>query len=176
LEIGRVRLGGTGAIGPFGTFTAEGGVGIFAPQNDSTSVKPSFLLTWSQLFNVFSVSATYQQDYQTNFQQLTDTGVTFTRSAGLVLATTGLLIQNVTATLTAQWVENNFKQTILSSGVTAGTVDRTWNIGAEIRYFILRPLSLVLGYTAVIRTSTDPTAEFLENRVHFGLTYQYQIL
>ena len=175
LMTGRVRLGGTGSIGPNGTFVAEGGAGVFAPQNDSTEVHPSFLLTWSQSFNVFSVSVTYLQDIQENFQALSGTGVTFTKSAGIALATTELLSRNFTASLTGQWVENNFKQTVPTAGVTAGTVDRTWNIGAEIRYFILRPLSFVIGYTATIRTSTDPTVGFLENRVHFGLTYQYQI-
>jgi hypothetical protein len=173
---GSARLGGTGAIGPFGTFVAEAGASIFAQQNASTSVRPSILFTWSQLFNVFSVSATYLEDYQENFQQITNTGVSFTRSASLVLATTGLLFRDLTAMLTGQWVENKFQQSTLgSTGVTAGTVDRTWNIGAEVRYLILRGLSLTVGYTATIRNSTEPTAGFLENRVHFGLTYQYQI-
>ncbi len=176
LTTGRARIGGTGAVGPYGTFTAEAGVSVFAQQNASTNVRPSILVTWSQLFNAFSVSATYSEDYHSNFQELSNTGVTYTRSAGLVLATTGLLFRNLVATLTGYWVENKFQQTTVgATGVTAGTVDKTWNVGVEIRYFILRPLSLVTGYTAVIRTSTDPTVGFVENRVHLGLTYQYQI-
>jgi hypothetical protein len=87
-----------------------------------------------------------------------------------------MLFRDLTATLTGQWVENRFQLAVPGqNGVSAGTVDRTWNLGMEIRYLILRGLSLVLGYTATIRTSTDPNAEFLENRVHFGLTYQYDI-
>jgi len=176
LMIGRGRLGVTAALGPYGSIAAEAGVGVFAQQNDSTRVRPSILLNWTQQFTLFSLSAAYQQDFQENFQQVTNAGVTLTRSAGLVLSSTGLLFRDLTTTLTGQWVENSFHLTVPGlNGVSAGTVDRTWNLGAEIRYLILRGLSLVLGYTATIRTSTDPTAEFLENRVHFGLTYQYDI-
>ena len=176
LMIGRARLGVTGAFGPYGSLAAEAGVGVFNQQNDSTSVRPSILLNWTQQFTLFSLSAAYQQDYQENFQQVTNAGVTFTRSAGLVLTSSGMLFRDLTATLTGQWVENRFQLAVPGqNGVSAGTVDRTWNLGMEIRYLILRGLSLVLGYTATIRTSTDPNAEFLENRVRFGLTYQYDI-
>jgi hypothetical protein len=176
LMIGRARPGVTAAFGPYGSLSAEVGVGVFNQQNDSTRVRPSILLNWTQQFTLFSLSATYQQDYQENFQQVTNAGVTFTRSAGLVLTSTGLLFRDLTTTLTGQWVENSFQLTVPGqNGVSAGTVDRTWNLGAEIRYLILRGLSLVLGYTATIRTSTDPNAGFLENRAHFGLTYQYDI-
>jgi len=176
LMVGRVRLGGTGTLGQYGSLGAEVGVGVFAQQNESAKVRPSILFTWTQEFAVFSLSARLQQDYQENFQQVTNTGVTFARSAGLVLTSSGLLFRDLTATLRASWGENSFQQTIPGpGGVAAGTVDRTWDLGAEIRYLIVRGLSLVLGYTTTIRTSTDATAEFLENRVRLGLTYQYDI-
>ena len=177
-NVGRARLGATGSLGPFGIFIVEGGVGVFTLQNSSTEVKPSVLVSWSQQFRVFSVSATYQQDYQVGFQQLTNTGVTFTRSASLTLATTDLLFRNLTATATGGWVETEFKQTILTSidqGVIKGNTEQTWTAGVEIRYNILRPLSLVVGYTAIIRTATQSIFGFVENRAHMGLTYQYQI-
>jgi hypothetical protein len=177
LMIGRARLGGTGAFGPYGSIAAEAGAGVFAQQNDSTNVRPSILLNWTQPFTLFSLSATYQQDYQENFQLVTNTGVTFTRSAGLALSSTGLLFRDLTTTLTGQWVENrNLLPVPGPNGVVAGTADRTWNLGAEIRYLIVRGLSLVLGYTATIRTSTEANYPgFLENRVHVGLSYQYAI-
>jgi hypothetical protein len=174
--IGRTRLGSTGAFGPYGSLRAEVGIAVFAQQNDTTKVLPGILLNWSQQFALLTVSATYQQDYQEHFQQVTSTGVTFTRSAGLALTSSGLLFRDLTAALTGQWVENSYQLTVPGlNGVSAGTVDRTWNLGVEIRYLMLRALSLVLGYTTTIRTSTDPTVEFLENRVRLGLTYQYDI-
>jgi hypothetical protein len=174
--IGRLRLGVTGAFGPYGSLGAEAGANVLARQNNSATVRPSILLNWTQQFTFFSISANLHQAYQENFQDVTNAGVTLTRSAGLVLTSTGLLFRDLTTTLTGQWVENRFQLTVPGqNGVSAGTVDRTWNLGAEIRYLILRGLSLVLGYTATIRTSTDPTAGFLENRVRFGLTYQYDI-
>ena len=102
-----------------------------------------------------------------------NTGVTASRSVALFL--TSLAFRDLTATLGARWSENRFEQTTAAGG-PAGTKDRTWDIDALLRYYILRPLSLTLGYTFTIRTSTSPTAEFLENRVRFGLTYQHNIL
>lgn len=176
LMLGRARLGGTGTLGPYGSLAVEAGAGVFAQQDSPAKVRPSILVNWTQQFAAFSLSARYQQDYQENFQQVTSTGVTFSQSASVFLTTTDLLYRDLTASLRAEWGENRYQLTVTGpQGVSAGTVDRTWSLGVEIRYLILRPLAVIVGYTATIRTSTDPNAEFLENRVHFGLRYQYNI-
>ncbi len=176
LTLGRARLGGTGTLGPYGSLAVEAGAGVFAQQDSPAKVRPSLLANWTQQFAAFSLSARYQQDFQENFQQVTNMGVTFSQSAGVFLTTTGLLYRDLTATLRAEWGETRYQLTVTGpQGVAAGTVDRTWNLGGDIRYLILRPLAVIVGYTATLRTSTQSNAGFLENRVHFGLTYQYSI-
>jgi len=170
---GRVRIGGTFALGPDGSLDASGGAEVFAPRDASQTVRPSVSIAWTQRFSLFSLSLLYTDGFQLRFQTVDNTGVTASRSVALLL--TSLAFRDLTATLGARWTENRFEQTTAAGG-SAGTKDRTWDVDALLRYYILRPLSLTLGYTFTIRTSTTPTAEFVENRVRIGLTYQHNIL
>jgi hypothetical protein len=168
---GRSRVGAVWSYGQTGTVAAEAGVGVFSPQNQSplapeeagTKVRPSVSVRWTHGFRLFTLSAAYSQDYQANFTSIDNTGLSFSRTAGASLTTTGALFRDLTATLGFNWVSNEFQQTTLQ--VSEGTKDQTWNLEAGIRYYIFRPLSLTLGYVLTLRNSTDPTAEFTENRV-----------
>jgi hypothetical protein len=170
---GRVRIGGTLALGPDGSLDASGGAEVFAPRGADQTVRPSVSVAWTQRFALFSLSLRYADGFQLRFQTVDNTGVTGSRSVALLLSS--LAFRDLTATLGAKWTENRFEQTTAAGG-SAGTKDRTWDVDAGLRYHILRPLSLTLGYTFTIRTSTTPTAEFLENRIRFGLTYQHNLL
>jgi len=170
---GRMRIGGTFALGPDGSLDASGGAEVFTPRGGNSTVRPSGSVAWTQRFSLFSLSVRYEDGFQLRFQTLDNTGVTGSRSVALLL--TSLAFRDITATLGARWTENRFEQTTAAGG-PAGTKDRTWDVDALLRYYILRPLSLTLGYTVTIRSSTTPTAEFVENRIRFGLTYQHNIL
>jgi len=178
--LGRGRIGPTWNYSPTGSFEVTGGVDVLSPQNSpsplaiaqtGTQVRPSALVRWADGFTYIGIAATYDQSYQANFTSVVNTGLAFTRTAGLMLTTTGQLFRDLTASLGVNWVENDYQLSTINVG--SGTKDRTFNIDTEIRYYILRSLSLTLGYNFTIRNSTDPTAGFYENRVRFGLTYQF---
>jgi len=177
---GRSRVGAVWSYGPTGSVEAAAGADVFSPQNPSpllledvgTKVRPSVSVRWTHGFRPFTLSAAYDQTYQANLTSIDNAGLSFTRTAGVTL-TTGALFRDLTATLAFNWVSNEFQQT--TTRVREGTKDQTWNVEAGIRYYILRPLSLTLGYVLTLRDSTDPTAGFVENRVRFGLTYQHDL-
>jgi hypothetical protein len=178
---GRSRVGAAWSSGPTGSVEVTAGAEIFSPQNPSpliadetgTTARPSVSVRWAHGFRLFTVSAAYDQIYQSNFTSLESTGLSFTRTAGASLATTSALFRDLTATLAFNWIWNEFQLTTIQ--VREGTKDQTWNVEAGIRYYILRRLSLTLGYVLTLRDSTDPTAEFVENRFRIGLTYQHDI-
>ena len=178
---GKSRVGAAWSYGPTGSVEASAGVDVFSPQNPSTLVteeagtktRPSVSVRWTHGFRLFTLSAAYDQGYQANFTSIDNTGLSFSRTAGASLTTTGALFRDLTATLGFNWVSNEFQQTTMQ--VREGTTDKTWNVEAGIRYYILRPLSLTLGYVLTLRDSTDPTAGFVENRVRIGLTYQHDL-
>jgi Putative beta-barrel porin 2 len=170
--LGRSRAIGTVAIGPDGNLQAEAGADVFAHQADDTKVRPSFLAAYTHRFVPFTVSARYEQGYKSDFEELDSGGVTFTRSAGIFL--TSSYFRDLTGTFGIRYEENEFEQTTLF-GAPAGTTDRTWSFDLELRYMIVRSLFLITGYTGTIRNSTQESAEFYENRVHLGVTYQYDL-
>jgi hypothetical protein len=172
--IGRFRLGGILYLGPNGSLEAEAGPEVFAPMEDEVKIRPGFGFTWIQRFTLFSLLARYEEGFRGTFAAVENLGVTRTRTASLLLTTTDLPLRDLLVTLEARWEENRFEQATVA-GATAGTVDRTWDLEAGIRYYLARPLSLTLGYVFTIRTSTDRSAEFIENRVRVGLTYQYNV-
>jgi hypothetical protein len=171
---GRGLVGGTVALGPDGTLSLLGGVSVYATEGRDTKVRPSGSLAYTQRFAAFVVSARFESGYQNNSSAIDATGVTFTRSAGVFLTTTQLLFRQLTATLGVRWVENQFEQTSTFGG-PPGTKDRTWDFDVSLGYPLARSLSLGLGYTGTIRTSTQSSADFCENRVRLGLTYQYTL-
>jgi hypothetical protein len=183
---GQARVGVQWSYSPTGSIALSAGPDIFSPfnqaapgllpllvQNTSTTIKPAVVLLWTQGFRALTFSAQYAQSYQGNFTSIQNTGVSFTRSAGVSVSTTGALFRNLTSTLALNWVENDFQTASL--GTRAGTTESTFNIDASVRYYILRPLSLTLGYLFIIRTSNVPTNEFYQNIFRFGLSYQYDI-
>jgi uncharacterized protein (PEP-CTERM system associated) len=172
---GRGLAGGTVALGPDGTLSLLGGVSLYATEGQETKVRPSGSLAYTQRFATFVLSARFESGYVNNSSAIDATGVTFTRSAGVFLTTTQLLFRELTATLGVRWVENQFEQSSTFGG-PPGTKDRTWDFDASLSYPLARSLSLGLGYTGTIRTSTQSSADFYENRVRLGLTYQYNLL
>ena len=171
---GRGLVGGTLTLGPDGSLTLLAGVSTFSTQDRGTKVRPSESLTYTHRFAAVAVSARYEEGYENRSGAVDSTGVTFTRSAGIFVTTTALLFRQLTGTLGVRWTEEKFEQTSTFGG-PPGTKDRTWDIDVSIRYLLARAVSIDLGYTATIRTSTQDSAEFHENRVRLGLRYEYTL-
>ncbi len=163
-------LGGTARFASGGSLSVYVGPQVFAPKGDPVKVRPSGSISWNQPFNFFSLTAGYSAGYQQEFGAISNTGVTFEQSASISLVSNA--IRNLTASLGVGWVENRFEQATITTGAP-GTVDQTWNVDVGLRYNLIRWLSLTMGYTFTIRTSTQASAEFYENRVRLGLTAQY---
>jgi hypothetical protein len=170
--IGGGRLGGALALSPDASLAVDGGAEVFAPRDSTATVSATASLAWTQRFALFSVTGRYEEGFRERFLEVDVTGVARTRSGTFRVTSTAF--RDLTATLGATWTENRFEQTTVAGG-PAGTRDRTWNLEAGIRYLILRSLVFTLGYVAVLRTSTVPSAEFLENRVRLGLAFQYDL-
>jgi hypothetical protein len=169
-SIGRARVTTAIGFGPDGTLTAGVGPDVFWQPDDSTSVRASVLAAYTHRFATFSVTARYEQGYRNRSEEL-DPSITFTRLAGIFLRTA--YFRNTIGTFGFRYEENEFQVTSLAAGAPAGTTDRTWSIDLDIRYLLVRSLFLRLGYIGTIRTSTQESAEFYENRVSLGLTYEY---
>jgi hypothetical protein len=171
-SLGRGRVTSTIGVGPEGKLEAAAGVDVFSREEDTTLVRPSFLAAYTHRFATFAVTARYEQGFRSRFQDVDSSGVTFTRSAGLFFTTA--FFRNTVGTLGLRYEENEFQDTTVL-GAPAGTTDHTWSVDVEVRYMIIRSLFLVAGYNGVIRTSTQDSAEFYENRVRLGMTYQYTL-
>jgi hypothetical protein len=172
-RLGHGRVGGEWTLSPDAFISVQAGAGVFAPHNDKTLVRPSVVALWTQRFSYFSLSAGYNSGFQENFQSVDNTGVSYVQSASLYL--TSLAFRDFTATVGARWNRQKFEQTTLSAGL-AGTRETTWDLEARLEYVLARSLVLTLGYIYTIRSSTNPAAAFVENRVRLGLTYRYDIL
>jgi len=164
------NAGAVMALTPDSTLSVSMGPQVFAPRGSPSSITPSTSISYTKQFAHFSLSAQYTNGLQTNFTAINNTGVTQTRAASVSLATS--TFRDLTASLAGIYAESNFKQTTVA-GAAAGTTDRTWNANLAIQYSLLRWLSLSLGYTFTIRTSTEATAGFYENNVRLALTAQY---
>ncbi len=171
-SIGRGRAIGRVGVGPDGNLLVEAGADVFARQDESTKVRPGILASYTHRFLAFAITARYEQGYRARFEEVDNSGVTFTRSAGIFL--TSSYFRDLTATLGFQYEENKFQDTTLL-GAPAGTTDRTYSVTAELRYLLVRWLFLTAGYTGTFRISTQDADEFNENRVRVGVTYQYNL-
>jgi hypothetical protein len=169
--IGGGQVGGNLNIGPTGLLGVQAGAQVYSPENQSTKVYPSGLISYTQQFNYFSVGASYQQGFTANFTDVVPTGPSENRTASLFLQTTAF--RDVTALLSGQWVWNRYKQATQFG--LAGTTVSTFQFQAQIRYTIIRPLNLTLGYTLTDRRSTVAINEYLENRGLLTLNYAYNI-
>jgi hypothetical protein len=169
---GTGRVGGTFAFGPDGALTLLAGASVFSEEGQDTKVRPSGSLAYTHRFAAFVVRALFDSGFRNDSTSLDSTGVTFTRSAGIFVTSTQLLFRELTGTLGVRWTEEEFEQSSTFGG-PPGTKDRTWDFDVSIRYALARSLFLGLGYTGTIRNSTQSSADFYENRVRLGLTYEY---
>ncbi len=183
---GDVGIGGLWLYSPTGRIELGAGVTVFSPQENefpsltpllvadsTTQIRPSVLFRWSQEFQYVSLSAQYSQLYVPDFGSVQFFNLTYQRTAGITLSTTGALFRNLTGTLGVNWVQNDYPVTTIN--VRAGTTQDTFNVDFGIRYYLIGGLSLNLGYIYTIRDSTNPTEDFYENRFRIGLTYQYNL-
>jgi hypothetical protein len=183
---GNVGIGGSWRYSPTAVLELGGGIGVFSPQeaqlpaltplvaDSTTQVRPSVLLRWSQEFLYFVLSALYSQLYVPDFGSVEFFNLSFTRTAGITLSTTGSVFRNLTGTLGVNWVQNEYPLTTIN--VRADTTENTFNVDFGIRYYLTPGgLSLNLGYVFTIRDSTTPTEDFYENRFRIGLSYQYNL-
>ncbi len=181
---GNVGIGGSWRYSPTASLDLGVGVGIFSQQanefpglapslvaEQTTQIRPDFVLRWSQEFLYFVISAQYTQLYVPDFGSPQFFNLSYTRTAGLSLSTTGALFRNLTGTLGVNWVQNNYPLTTIN--VRADTTQETFNIDFGVRYYLIGGLSLNFAYVFTTRDSTDPTQDFYENRFRIGLTYQY---
>jgi putative beta-barrel porin BBP2 len=171
-SIARVRVGGVLSLGPSGSLSAQVGPSIYAPQGSETLVRPGGTALWTQRFSYFAVSVGYSSGFKGDFQSVDNTGVSYVQSGSVYL--TSVTFRDLTATGGARWNHEKFEQTSTNGG-PAGTKDTTWDLEARLEYILARPLVLTLGYIYTIRSSTDPTKAFVENRVRLGITYRYNI-
>jgi hypothetical protein len=181
-----VGIGGSWQYSPTGRLDLGAGIGIFSPQanqfpsltpllvaDSTTQVRPDFVFRWSQEFLYVVLSAQYSQRYVPDFGSVQFFNLSFTRTAGITLITTGSLFRNLTGTLGVNWVQNEYPLTTIN--VRADTTQHTFNVDFGVRYYLFAGLSLNLGYVFTIRDSTNPTEDFYENRFRLGLTYQYSL-
>ncbi len=184
---GNVGIGGSWRYSPTGNLELGAGIGVFSPQtnqfpsltpllvaNSTTQYRPDFVFRWTQEFLYAVLSAQYSQLYVPDFGSVEFFNLSFTRTAGITLSTTGLLFRNLTGTLGVNWVQNEYPLTTIN--VRADTTQNTFNVDFGVRYYLFGGLSLNLGYVFTTRDSTNPTEDFYENRFRIGLTYQYNLL
>ncbi len=169
--IGGGQLGGNINVGPTGLLGVQVGAQVYSPENQSTKVYPSGIISYTQQFNYFSVGASYAQSFTANFTDVVPTGPSENRTALVFLRTTAF--RDVTASLSGDWVWNRYQQATQFG--LSGTKVTTFQVHAEIRYTIIRLLYLTVGYTLTNRRSTVESNEYLENRGMVMLNYAYNI-
>jgi Putative beta-barrel porin 2 len=169
-SLGRGMVTANVAVGTGGMFNLGAGADVFDAQGAPVEVRPNFLLDYTHRFLGVAVSARYEQGYVNRFNDIGNSGVTFTRSAGVFL--TSSILRDLTATLGIRYEENDYQITTVY-GQPAGTKDRTVAADVALRYLLVRSLFLTLGYTGTFRLSTQQANEFNENIFRAGLTYEY---
>jgi len=170
--IERLRLAGTWTASPVTFFDGAIGVDRFDPNNSSPKMRPSASLGLTHRFPLFDLAARYEAGFQEQFQDVLNTGATFTQAASVLLRLTAY--RNLLATLAIRWTQNDFQ--LSTANVGANTTDRTWNLEMGVRYTLLRPLFLTFNYALLLRDSTAPGVGFTENRVRVGLTYAFTFI
>jgi predicted porin len=169
--IGRARVGAAWA-GAERRLELQAGADVFSPDPGDDEVRPSGLVSYTERFAWFALTADYQAGFQERFQEVDNAGVSFTQQAGVVLTTTAF--RALTGTLALRWSYNDFQTT--TSTVAADTSEHTYDLELGVRYQLLRPLFISAGYVLTIRDSDDPEDEFTENRIRLGLTYTFDLI
>lgn len=167
------NVGGNWTLSPVSSLSVSVGVGVFAPRFLSNNIIPTSAISYTRRFSWIYLLAQYTHGFQTNLTALNNTGVSQVRQALITLTTSAF--RNVSMGLTLRWAQNQFEQST-PGGVVAGTTDQTYDVEFSIGYSILRWLYLSAGYTFTLRDSTQPSAEFYENRVRLNLTATYDLL
>jgi hypothetical protein len=171
-QTGRGMVGGVWAYSPEGSISAQAGVIFYSPQSGSTIVRPGVVALWTQRLTYVALTASLEQSFQQDFQSVDNTGVSLVRMASVYLTT--LTLSKLKATIGGRWYWQDFQQTTVNGG-PLGTKQNTWDLQARLEYILARPLFLSLDYTYTIRSSSIPTAAFVENRVSLGLSYRYDV-
>ncbi len=168
--LGQVRVGATFDLaGNDSVLTIQGGVLGYNPAQGDTEIRPSFLVGWTQrLAFSSSVTASFESTYAADFAGVAPTGLSYVRSASLILTTN--YFRDIRATLAGGWYWQEFAQTTPEGGL-AGTKQETWNVQARIEYMLSRFLSLALFYNFTDRTSGE--TPYLQNIVGLSATLSY---
>ncbi len=158
------------ASAPSSTFlTLQAGGQYYAPKVGNSKVIPSALIAYNQRFSYFSISASFESGFQNNFSGVSPTGVSRTRSAGLVVV--GTMFRLITPSAGIRWYWEQFENN--NSFGPAGTKVGTFEANAKLTYQVLQPLAIVLGYLYTDRTSTNSNNQFMENRVQLAISFNY---
>jgi hypothetical protein len=167
--LGQARVGATfNLAGNQSLLTIQGGAMAYDPAQGETKLRPTFLIGWTQrLAYSSSVTASFESTYVSNFSGVSPTGLSYVRSASLILATN--YFRDLTATLGGAWYWQNFAQTTPEGG-PAGTKQETWSVQARVQYLFSRFLSMAIFYNLTDRTSGWP---YLENIVGISATASY---
>jgi Putative beta-barrel porin 2 len=171
-QTGGGMVGGVWAYSPDGSISAQAGMNVYSPQSGGTTARPGAVALWTQRLTYVALTARFEQSFQQDFQSVDNTGVSLTRSASVYLTT--LTLRQLTATIGGRWYWQDFQQTTVTGG-PSGTKQNTWDLQARLEYILARPLVISLDYSYTIRSSSVPTAAFVENRVSLGLSYRYDI-
>ena len=167
--LGQARVGATfNLAGDRSLLNIQGGALVYNPAQGETKVRPTFLIGWTQrLAYSSSVTASFESTYASNFSGVAPTGLSYVRSASLILATN--YFRDLTATLGGAWYWQDFLQTTPEGG-PAGTKQETWSVQARVQYLFSRFLSMAIYYNLTDRTSGGP---YLENIVGISATASY---
>ncbi|HTX52483.1 MAG TPA: outer membrane beta-barrel protein [Candidatus Baltobacteraceae bacterium] len=157
-------------VTPSGTFlTLQAGGQYNAPKQGNSTAIPSFLLAYNQRFSYFNVTASFDSGFQNNYSGTSPTGVSRTRSAGLLVS--GTMFRLLTPSAGVRWYWQQYESN--TSYGPAGTKVGTFEVDANLTYQALRTLAVVLGYVYTDRTSTFSSNQFMENRVQLSVSFNY---
>jgi hypothetical protein len=167
--LGQARVGATFTLaGNQSLFNIQGGAVGYNPAQGDSKIRPSFLIGWTQqLAYNSSVTASFESTYLSDFAGVAPTGLSYVRSASLILTTR--YFRDLTATLGGGWYWQDFAQTTPEGG-PAGTTQETWSVQARLEYLFSRFLSMAIFYNLTDRTSGGP---YLQNIVGISATASY---
>jgi hypothetical protein len=169
--IGQIRVGATTALGATGSFAAQLGAQVYDPEGGGTSVTPNGLATLLYRFASLTLTASYEHTFNSRFQDIRNTGVSEVRSASFFVTSTAF--RDLVVSFGGRWNWEKREQTTVAGGA-AGSTESFWNVEARLRYTLARNLVLGLGYVLTLREASDPSNEYLENRVHINITYSFR--
>ena len=138
--LAQARVGATfNLAGNQSLLNIQGGAIGYDPAQGETKIRPTFLIGWTQRFAYnTSLTASFESTYLSDFSGVAPTGLSYVRSASLILTTN--YFRDLTATLGGAWYWQNFAQTTPEGG-PAGTKQETWSVQARVAISLF-PVSL----------------------------------